>query len=394
MDEQPEEAGEERGVLIPQPFALCVEKEVKNLYSKKDGNAKVPSLLGGFDRLLTATGILNLAHVSTEVGKPIAISKSINFKRNSLHETILELHRDSRGYKILTNNQKFYDFVTEVIPESKQLAGSSLFLLDTHSFFYKYYSDKATYFNKDGEPIDLLKRTGGFIKWLLTQPFTHIIFASESAHSLRKETYPFYKGKRPPTPKAFWQQIIMCNKFLEYIGLPPRRILGYEADDVIASATDKFHVQVPITVMSNDKDLLQLYSYPGYKQIRMDKTPMSPEYVKEKYGIKPSQFLDFQTMCGDSSDNIPGVKGIGPKRAQVLLNKHRSLEGILNNIRKLDAKTRAMFEENAQNLAEARDLVYLRRHLMSEASLDSFVFNKRLVAHRATEKLKEYGIVF
>lgn len=384
-----------QGGVYPVPFPFLCEKENKRVFSKKEGVAEVPALMGGFDRILTKIGLSNLLQVAADVKKPIVIDNDVRFTAKSeLAEILQAAHEDEVNiYVFLIDNQRWFDFIVSVVPNARCVFNANILVLDTHSFYYQHYSEVSQYVDKLGRPTDLLKRTGGFIKWLLKQPYSHVVFASESAHSLRKEKYDFYKTRKNHTTKAFWEQIKICDTFLKSIGLGPVKVLGYEADDVVASVTAMFP-DAQITCMTNDKDMIQLYEFANYRQIKTDRTEVTRESVVEKYGIEATQFVDYQALCGDTSDNITGAKGIGPKKAAMLLRDYKSLENIYNSLPKLDVNIRRVLVESQQSVFESKDLAYLRRGLLNKFTLNDFKLDALAVSRKAKDFLAGFGISF
>ena len=146
--------------------------------------------------------------------------------------------------------------------------------------------------------------------------------------------------------------------------------------------------------MTNDKDMIQLYEFANYRQIKTDRTEVTRESVVEKYGIEATQFVDYQALCGDTSDNITGAKGIGPKKAAMLLRDYKSLENIYNSLPKLDVNIRRVLVESQQSVFESKDLAYLRRGLLNKFTLNDFKLDALAVSRKAKDFLAGFGISF
>lgn len=158
----------------------------------------------------------------------------------------------------------------------------------------------------------------------------HVAICLDSPWSHRKELDPTYKANRPAREEALTHQMAVALDQLAADGLPVWRVDGYEADDVIASAVAALSAEgTPILVCTADKDLLTLADIP---HVRIKSTRTGEELdaagVKAKLGIEPDQVRDYLVLVGDASDNIVGVKGVGPKRAVDLLTEYRSLAGL------------------------------------------------------------------
>lgn len=150
-----------------------------------------------------------------------------------------------------------------------------------------------------------------------------VVFALDGGHAHRSELLPEYKAHRDPPEPLLVQQRELAEQALEVLGIPAVRVQGFEADDVLASIVRSHDA---VIVCSSDKDLLSL---DGRARIYHPWAGGKFETAENKLGLPPSQVSDFLALCGDSSDGVPGVKGVGPKTALALLQEHESLEAIL-----------------------------------------------------------------
>jgi len=145
----------------------------------------------------------------------------------------------------------------------------------------------------------------------------------------RHKIYPAYKANRPPMPEDLVPQIEYIHKIVDAYNLLSMQHDNKEADDLIASAARRLAGQTcRVIIVSGDKDLFQLVSDEVVCWDPMNDRLMDVNAVREKYGVSPEQLLDFMALTGDSSDNIPGVPGIGPKTAQKLISQYRTIEGL------------------------------------------------------------------
>jgi 5'-3' exonuclease len=167
----------------------------------------------------------------------------------------------------------------------------------------------------------------------------YIIFAADGGHAERSALYPAYKAHRPPKPPELVEQIELGERAIAAIGWPMIRVNDWEADDVIASlATQVANRAAGCLVCSCDKDLLQLLD--GSLRVKIyhpwdQGKHLSGSHVEEKYGVRRHQFSEYLALVGDASDGVPGVTGIGPKKAAELLGKHEDLDEILEEARLL-----------------------------------------------------------
>ena len=182
---------------------------------------------------------------------------------------------------------------------------------------------------------------------------THIIVAFDKGKTFRHEKYDDYKAGRIQMPDELKQQFPIAKQLLTHMGITHYEIENYEADDIIGTFAKYCEEDDNYTgtIISSDKDLLQLIS--NTVDIKLLKSKDYIRYNKEsftkEYGIEPINIIDLKALMGDASDNIPGVKGIGEKTALKLLQEHKSLDGIYNNIDKITGKTKEKLENDKQN---------------------------------------------
>jgi len=178
--------------------------------------------------------------------------------------------------------------------------------------------------------------------------------------SFRNELFEQYKANRPPAPDDLRVQFPYARKIASAMGIPVLEVEGYEADDVIATLT-KMALQKGFRVIieSSDKDLFQLVQDGVVVHDPMRDKVYDEKGVQEKLGITPKQVRDYLAILGDPSDNVPGVAGIGEKGAVELLRQFGSLEGIYENLDKVQGKKREYLEKGKENCFLSRELVTL-----------------------------------
>ena len=192
---------------------------------------------------------------------------------------------------------------------------------------------------------------------------THMLVAWDAGKTtFRHKTYGEYKGGRQKTPSELSEQFPYLRKMLEAYNIPQYELDQYEADDIIGTLSREGDEQnVEVVVISGDKDLTQLASDNTTVLITRkgitDTEKYTPEHVMEKYGIKPLQIIDMKGLMGDSSDNIPGVPGVGEKTALKLLKEYGSIEKIYESLEKITAK------KLNENLTVNEELAYMSRDL-------------------------------
>lgn len=163
--------------------------------------------------------------------------------------------------------------------------------------------------------------------------------------TVRHKEFKQYKSTRRETPDDLSIQIPYIKQIVQLMGIRMLEVEGFEADDVIGTVAKKAASDgYEVIVVSPDKDMMQLVQGNIKVFNPVSETLYDEQKIVDKYGITSSQFVDYLTMIGDSSDNIPGIKGVGPKTAQTLLTELGSLENILQNIDKLPQKYKKFFE--------------------------------------------------
>ncbi len=241
-----------------------------------------------------------------------------------------------------------------------------LFLVDTFAFVFRsYYAIPANMQNDDGLPTNALYGfTSMVIKILREHNPDYIVFCFDrSDGSFRNELYSEYKANRGEMPEDLVPQVPYVKKVLEAFGLASIDVKGFEADDVIGTLSLLGQEKsIDTYIISSDKDFAQCVS-PKVKLFDpMRENLYDEQGVVEKWGVNPSQMIDYLAIVGDSSDNVPGVKGIGPKGAQKLLAEYKDLEGVYANIENISAKG------TKNKLIESEDLAYLSKELVTIAT--------------------------
>ncbi len=192
---------------------------------------------------------------------------------------------------------------------------------------------------------------------------THFAVIFDSARkNFRNEIYSEYKANREEAPDDLAPQFEYIRKSVEAFNLPSIELLNYEADDLIATYAKKItEVGAKVTVISSDKDLMQLVSNKVRLFDPMKSKVIGEKDVIEKFGVKPSQVIDVQSLAGDSSDNVPGVPGIGVKTAAELINKYKTLENLLKKASEIPQnKRRETLLSNKDKAMISKQLVTLK----------------------------------
>ena len=186
-----------------------------------------------------------------------------------------------------------------------------------------------------------------------------VIFDS-AKKNFRNEIFKEYKSNRTEAPEDLAPQFEYIRKSVKAFNLPSVELINYEADDLIATYSKKIiEAGSQVTVISSDKDLMQLVSDEVKLYDPMKNKLIGEKEVEEKFGVKPSQVIDVQSLAGDSSDNIPGVPGIGVKTAAELIKKYKNLDNLFKNVDEITQKKRK------ETLSQNKEKAYLSKKLVT-----------------------------
>ena len=208
---------------------------------------------------------------------------------------------------------------------------------------------------------------------------THFAVIFDSARkNFRNEIFSDYKANRSEAPDDLVPQFDFIRKSVLAFNLPSVELLNYEADDLIATYVNQIlDTGDKVTIVSSDKDLMQLYK----KDVRiydpMKNKFINQEDIDKKFGVKPEQIIDVQALAGDPSDNVPGVPGIGIKTASELINKYKNLENLLKNAESIKQnKRRETLLTNKDKAIISKKLVTLKDDVPVKENLDSFILKE------------------
>lgn len=238
--------------------------------------------------------------------------------------------------------------------------GHKLYLIDGTALLYR------AHFAFIRNPLINSKKMNTSAIYGVVNSFLHLLEIAETEHiaiafdrkapTFRHEMYAAYKAQRPPMPDELIAQIEPVHEFFRLIGLPELGMDGYEADDVLGTLAARFSGEAEIVLVTSDKDYCQLVNERTILLDPMKEIKLDAKAVYDKYGVWPSQFVDYLALVGDASDNIPGVKSIGAKTAEAMLKEHGSLDGIYGNLDIIKPRY-------AEKLAAERDNAYLSQRL-------------------------------
>ncbi|MDE1189062.1 MAG: DNA polymerase I [Pantoea sp.] len=246
------------------------------------------------------------------------------------------------------------------------IAENPLILVDGSSYLYRAYHAFPPLTNSAGEPTGAMYGVLNMLKSLLMQyqPSHVAVVFDAKGKTFRDELFENYKSHRPPMPDDLRAQIEPLHEMVKAMGLPLLAVSGVEADDVIGTLAQEAEKQGrAVLISTGDKDMAQLVT-PGITLINtMTNTVLGPEEVEQKYGVPPSLIIDFLAMMGDSSDNIPGVPGVGEKTAQALLQGLGGMQTIYDNLEKVADLSFRGAKTMATKLEQNRDVAFLSYQL-------------------------------
>ena len=208
---------------------------------------------------------------------------------------------------------------------------------------------------------------------------THFAVIFDSAKkNFRNDIYSEYKANRSETPEDLAPQFEYIRKAVRAFSLPSIELINYEADDLLATyAKQIVDAGAKVTVISSDKDLMQLVSEKIRLYDPMKNKVLGENEVFEKFGVKPNQVIDVQSLAGDPSDNIPGVPGIGVKTAAELINKYKTLDVLLKNIDEIPQnKRRETLLKNKDKAILSKKLVILKNDVPVKEKPEDFIMKK------------------
>lgn len=245
-----------------------------------------------------------------------------------------------------------------------------LILIDGNAIIHRAYHALPPLTNKDGIIVNAVY---GFFSMFLKiledqKPDFIVVCFDKKAPTFRKELFVGYQAKRPKMSEDLVPQIKFVHEILTKAKVEIFEVDGYEADDLIGTISvqaisGKLNGKVEVFIVSGDRDLLQLVNH-HVKMIApvtglTNMLVFDETLVFQKYGIKPSQMVDYKALVGDASDNYPGVAGIGPKTASTLINEYKNLESVYKNLEKIKAENPNL----ALKLAEGAEAAGLAQKL-------------------------------
>ena len=267
-------------------------------------------------------------------------------------------------------------------------------IIDSFGLFFRLYYAMMGLRSAAGKPSGMVSGLATFIEKMNRDfPCDYAIFAFEGGGAtFRHEIYPAYKATRKEAPAELKEQIPVCKEMIERMGFASFAKAGYEADDVIASLVKKYSGEYEIDILSSDKDLFALISDSVKIVDSKNKIWYDKEGCFQKYGVYPHQIRDYLAILGDTSDNVPGIKGLGERGARAILEQFGSLENAIANAEQI-ANTRAKNQliAGAAESELSKKLITLYADIEGLPEIENCLLPKEPFS-KVVDILKEYSL--
>ncbi|MGQ0586766.1 MAG: DNA polymerase I [Gammaproteobacteria bacterium] len=251
-----------------------------------------------------------------------------------------------------------------------------LILIDGSNWLYRAYFALPPLKSPQGEPTGMVRGFAAMLKKLLKDyaPERIAVVFDPPGETWRNTIYEDYKATRDATPEDLASQFPHVKEWIGAMGLPLLQVKGEEADDVMGTLTRQARAKhLPVLLVTGDKDMAQLVDDDVKLLDTMKNATLDAAAVKEKWGVPPSQIVEYLALIGDTSDNIPGVKGVGPKTAAKWLEEHGSLDALVAAAPQMPGKAGENLRAGLDKIPLARRLVTIRDDLSLPLPLDALV---------------------
>lgn len=246
-----------------------------------------------------------------------------------------------------------------------------VYLIDGSSYIFRAFFALPPFSNSSGLPTQAIYGfTNMTLKFLKShRPEYLAVVLDAGRETFRNEIYQDYKANRPEAPADLIPQFPYIRKVLEAMNVPALELVGFEADDLIATLSKYFSARgIEVIIVSGDKDFMQLVA----EEVKLLDTAKQKwigiDAVKEKFGVEPKKVVEVMGLMGDSTDNIPGVKGIGEKTAIALIQRYHSLENLFDHLDDLEKTGLKGIGRIRRALTEGKEKAFLSRNLATVKS--------------------------
>jgi DNA polymerase I len=255
----------------------------------------------------------------------------------------------------------------------------TLYLIDGHALAYRMYfaltagGSSQRWQNSKGEPTaGIYGFARELVRVLEQEKPEYLAVAFDVGKTFRDKIFPEYKATREKMPDDLRSQITRIREMVDAFHIPRLEMDGYEADDVLGSVAKVAAQQgLGVKIITGDRDLLQLVNERTTVYLAGDdSTYVTDADVKKKLGVNPNQVVDYKAIVGDTSDNIPGIKGVGEKTAVSLIEKFGTLDSIYENLEQVEKRWKTKFEEHKEAAYMSRDLARIETNLKLKFNLE------------------------
>ncbi len=275
------------------------------------------------------------------------------------------------------------DFLSKSMKDStktsKESTDKPFVLVDGSSYLFRAYHALPAFTSSKGEPTGAIFGVLNMLYKLLDDfdPERIAVVFDAPGKTFRNDLFPDYKANRPSMPEDLRPQIAPLLEAIEAIGLPVLQIVGVEADDVIGTLASKAsEANISTLISTSDKDMAQLVSDQVTLVNTMSDTILDAKGVYDKFGVWPEQIVDYLALVGDTSDNVPGVQGVGPKTAVKWLAQYNDLKTIVSNAHEISGKVGERLRETLESLPLYKELVTIVRDVSLSADISELLLRK------------------
>ncbi|HFB65756.1 MAG TPA: DNA polymerase I, partial [Aeromonadales bacterium] len=239
---------------------------------------------------------------------------------------------------------------------------SPIILVDASSYLFRAYHAMPPLTNSKGQATGAIYGVINMMKRMLSdyKPCYMAMIFDAKGKTFRDELYDQYKAHRPPMPDDLREQIEPLHQLIRAMGMPIIVEPGVEADDVIGTFSKRFSATQPVLISTGDKDLAQLVNDRVTLINTMNNQLLTPEAVEHKFGVKPSQIVDYLALMGDTADNIPGIPKVGPKTAAKWIQTYGSLVNLIDHADEIKGKVGESLRDNLELLPLSSTLVTIQ----------------------------------
>ncbi|MFP8874071.1 MAG: DNA polymerase I [Myxococcota bacterium] len=273
--------------------------------------------------------------------------------------------------------------MTARTPKSRSPEGRRLVVIDGANAIYRAFFAIPALRAPDGTPTNATLGFANMLGKVLREEEPDLVAVAFDPRggTFRHRLFEDYKAGRDAQPEDLSAQIPLVRELIEAYGISVIEVEDFEADDVIATLVASVPDDVSVTIVSTDKDLMQLVSDRVVLADGMKDRRYGPAEVEERFGVPPERMLDLRSLVGDPSDNIPGVKGIGQKGAAKLIEEWGSLDHLLDHVEEVNPKrARTALEQHGEDARFSRELAVLRADVPLPLPVESLVFHEPDVA--------------